>query len=231
MADSDQPAAVAGSSLIELVAVMDRLRSADGCSWDAEQTHHSLVQYLLEETYEVIDAIETGTTDDLVEELGDLLLQVVFHARIGEEESPAWNVDDVASGITEKLIRRHPHVFGDLTVESTEELEQLWHSQKAAEKQRTSVLDGIPSGLPGLALSAKLLHRAQTGGIDVSTAVSSAGVSELVGDTNGTDLQVQIGDLLLATAYFAGQHGIDPETALREANRRLEEQVRNQEVD
>ncbi|MEZ5185223.1 MAG: MazG family protein [Candidatus Nanopelagicales bacterium] len=156
-----------GDRLLELVAVMDRLRSPGGCPWDAEQTHASLVQYLVEETYETIEAIDADDRDGLVEELGDLLLQVVFHARIGEEAEQPFTIDDVAGGIAEKLIARHPHVFGTESAETADDVEAAWFERKRREKGRTSVTDGVPMAMPAIPLIEKLLHRAEKGGVTV----------------------------------------------------------------
>ncbi len=147
---------VPGARLIDLVRVMDRLRRT--CPWDQEQTHESLAKYLLEETYETLEAIDTGDRTHLREELGDLLLQVVFHSRIAEDDT-LFTIDDVAGGIVEKLIRRHPHVFGDVNAADAAAVEANWETIKAAEKQRSSVLEGIPTALPALALADKILGR------------------------------------------------------------------------
>ena len=146
----------------DLVAVMARLR--DECPWDRSQTHRSLVTYLVEETGEVVDAIEAGTDDDLVEELGDLLLQVVFHARIAEGEG-VFNIDEVVGGIVAKLVTRHPYVFSDEDV--PEDLDAAWEARKAAAKGRTSSLDGIAHSLSSVARSAKVISRARSRGVDV----------------------------------------------------------------
>ena len=145
-----------GESVLDLIEVMDRLRSPGGCPWDARQTHQSLVEYLVEEAYETVEAIEGGDDSGLREELGDLLLQVVFHARIAQERGDkGWDVDDVARGIVEKLIRRHPHVFADADADTAEQVEANWHALKAEEKGRASVADGIPAHLPALRQLAK----------------------------------------------------------------------------
>ena len=132
------PSSPTGHALLELVAVMDRLRSPGGCPWDAEQTHESLVEYLIEETYETIEAIDANDDAAMKEELGDLLLQVVFHSRIGEEAQMPWNIDDVANGITQKLISRHDYVFGDAAVAELRGIERSWQLKKAAEKAHFS---------------------------------------------------------------------------------------------
>lgn len=208
-----------GARLLELVAVTDRLRSPGGCPWDAEQTHESLATYLLEETYETLEAIETGDSTHLREELGDLLFQVVFHARIAQEraEDP-WSVDDVAAGLVDKLVRRHPHVFGsDGNRPSADLVAQNWEVMKRSEKQRTSVLEGVPIALPALSFAAKMLHRAERGGVDVP--VPEVGLPDVV-DTD------EVGEVLLALVMAAGRIGVDPEHALRLTTRRVAERIR-----
>ncbi len=158
------PAAPPGGRLLDVVTVMDRLRSPGGCPWDAQQTHASLMPYLLEEAYETYQALEDGDPVALREELGDLLLQIVFHARLAEEGEPAWSVDDVAGDLVDKLVRRHPHVFAGA---SAEDLEGTWDRLKAAEKGRTSVTEGVPLGQPALSLAAKLQRRASRLGAPV----------------------------------------------------------------
>jgi XTP/dITP diphosphohydrolase len=197
---------VPGARLLDLVTVMDRLRTS--CPWDREQTHGSLARYLLEETYETLEAIENGDYAHLREELGDLLLQVYFHARIASEHAEApFDIDDVAGDIVDKLVHRHPHVFAGLAVEDASEVERNWEQLKAAEKGRGSVLDGIPQALPALSLAEKTLGRA--GRVDV--------VPEL------TD---SLGDRLLALVLEARAAGLDAEQELRAAVRRLADAVR-----
>ena len=154
-----------GARLLDVVAVMDRLRSPGGCPWDAEQTHASLKPYLLEEAYEAYQALEDGDLADLREELGDVLLQVVFHARIASETS--WGIDDVAGDLVDKLVRRHPHVFAGA---SADNLQGTWEALKAAEKGRTSVTEGVPLGQPALSLAHKLQKRAAKLGAPVPPA-------------------------------------------------------------
>lgn len=219
---------VPGSRLLDLVAVMDRLRSPGGCPWDAEQTHESLLPYLLEETYETVEAVESGDRAHLREELGDLLLQVAFHARVAEEHPvEPFSVDDVAAGIVEKLVRRHPHVFGadgadgaDTGAGATtaEDVEASWEVLKAAEKQRSSVLEGVPVALPALTLATKYLSRAAKGGVSVPVDVPPPGVD--VADADA------LGGSLLALVAAAREAGVDAEAALRGAVRRWAEQVR-----
>ncbi|CAN5218524.1 nucleoside triphosphate pyrophosphohydrolase [soil metagenome] len=146
-----------GARLLDVVAVMDRLRSPGGCPWDAQQTHTSLMPYLIEEAYEAYQALEDGDLADLREELGDVLLQVAFHARLAQEAEAPWSIDDVAGDLVDKLVRRHPHVFAG---GSADDLEGSWEALKAAEKGRTSVADGVPLSQPALSLAAKLQKRA-----------------------------------------------------------------------
>jgi XTP/dITP diphosphohydrolase len=206
---------VPGASLIDLVTVMDRLRGE--CPWDREQTHRSLSTYLLEETYETLEAIEGNDYTHLREELGDLLLQVFFHARIASESGAAgFTIDDVAAGIVEKLVHRHPHVFGGLDVADVAEVERNWDALKAAEKQRSSVLDGIPPALPALALAEKTVGRA-----------ARLGVRPEPGEDPGAGL----GDRLLGLVVEARAAGEDPEQALRDAVRRLTAAVHAAELE
>lgn len=206
---------------------MDRLRSAEGCPWDAEQTHETLVRYLIEETYEVVDAIEIGTQDDLVEELGDLLLQVVFHSRIGEEEQPRWDVDDVCRGISDKLIRRHPHVFAGVAVDGVE-LERQWHELKSAEKQRTSLGDGIPRSMPALGYAAKIAKRHTDAGVEMPVGWDeSRELRQLIASFDD-DEQVrgeQLGQALFALAAAAANSGLDPEGLLRQVSRDVADHI------
>jgi MazG family protein len=210
-----EPVDPPGHRLLDLVDVMDRLRRE--CPWDREQTHLSLVRYLLEETYETVEAIESGDRDHLREELGDLLLQVFFHARVAEEDDRApFGIDDVAAGIVEKLVRRHPHVFatapaagaapgteGPDRVLSAEAVQSAWDSIKSAEKGRSSLLDGIPSGLPALSLAAAVAGRTRREGHPL--ADSDAAVQD----------EKALGDALFALASAAAASGLDPEQALR----------------
>ncbi len=214
-----------GQPLLELITVMDRLRSPGGCPWDAEQTHQSLVSYLTEEAHEAVEAIETGDRAAIREELGDVLLQVMFHSRIAQEDPvDPWSIDDVAAGISAKLIARHPHVFGDETVESAAHVESVWLARKTAEKSRDSVLDGIPAGLPALLLAAKMHYRATHGGVTEPAAdLQVADVAERAVAEVGPD---RLGELLLALVAAAYAHDVDPESALRGALRDYAERVR-----
>ncbi|WP_329338243.1 nucleoside triphosphate pyrophosphohydrolase [Streptomyces sp. NBC_00663] len=200
-----------GARLLDLVQVMDRIRAE--CPWSSQQTHKGLAKYGIEEAYELVEAIEDGDRDELREELGDVLLQVVFHARIAEEHPDApFSIDDVAGGIVTKLIHRHPHVFGDETATTPEEVKEHWLRTKAIEKQRESVTDGIPLGQPGLALATKLASRVRTAGLEVPLPKGEG-----------------IGYELLALAAGAEAEGVDPEAALRVAARAYRDAVRTAE--
>jgi XTP/dITP diphosphohydrolase len=189
--------------LLRAVAVMDQLRSPGGCPWDAAQTHRSLAKYLLEETYETLEAIETDDMALLREELGDLLLQVLFHARLAEElpEGERFSIDDVASDLVAKLVHRHPHVFADVKVDGAAEVNENWERLKAEEKARASIVEGVPMGQPALALAAKLVSRAQRAGTDVPIADDG------------------FGRRLFELVREAVAAGVDPELALRETSR------------
>jgi XTP/dITP diphosphohydrolase len=202
--------AAPGSRLLELVAVQDRLRSPGGCPWDAAQTHESLVPYLLEEAYECVEAIETGDRAHLREELGDLLMQIVFHARIAMEDADdPFTIDDVAGDIADKLVRRHPHVFGDVEATTPAQVEANWEQLKAAEKGRTSIVEGIPMAQPALALTDALVRRAQR-----------AGVPDDVGP-DGDDISARLFRLVVE----ARAAGVDPESALRTTAREFRDGV------
>ncbi|NBU32511.1 MAG: nucleoside triphosphate pyrophosphohydrolase [Actinobacteria bacterium] len=200
-------------SVTRLVAVMDQLRSPGGCPWDAEQTHESLARYLLEETYEVLEAMDHGDTAALREELGDLLLQVVFHARIAQEQDANFTLDAIADGVVNKLVRRHPHVFSDLQVTSQEELEENWAQIKRAEKQRESVIDGVPKALPALQLATQLLYRSRKLDIEFEDTHLTDSIAQLIGEVN----QTTISELLVSVVQLARTQDLDPESCLRAA--------------
>ena len=169
---------VPGARLLDVVAVMDRLRSPGGCPWDAEQTHASLVPYLLEEAHEAIEAIESGDPTHMQEELGDLLLQIAFQARVAQEHATEpFDIDDVAGGLVDKLVRRHPHVFAEVEAATADAVEANWEAIKAAEKQhRTHPLEGVPNSLPALARAEKYVSRLhRTGRDDLVDAAVAAG--------------------------------------------------------
>jgi XTP/dITP diphosphohydrolase len=213
------------SPVEQLVQVMDQLRSPGGCPWDAEQTHESLARYLLEETYEALEAMDQGDLGSLREELGDLLLQVVFHARIAQESDETFSLDSIAQGVVDKLVRRHPHVFTDLVVSSNEELEANWAKIKEEEKQRESVTDGVPQAMPALQLATQLIYRARKSGVVAGDEEVKESVREVIGEVN----QEQIAALLVATVELAREADIDAESVLRAEMMRYRSRVRDSE--
>jgi XTP/dITP diphosphohydrolase len=213
------------SPVERLVQVMDQLRSPGGCPWDAEQTHESLARYLLEETYEALEAMDQGDLGSLREELGDLLLQVVFHARIAQESEPTFSLDAIAQGVVDKLVRRHPHVFTDLVVTSNEELEANWAKIKEKEKQRESVTDGVPLAMPALQLATQLIYRARKSGVVAGDSEVKESVREVIGEVS----QEQIAALLVATVELAREADIDAESVLRAEMMRYRTRVRESE--
>jgi XTP/dITP diphosphohydrolase len=214
--------------LDQLIAVLEQLRAPNACAWDAEQTHQSLVRYLVEETYELIDAIESGSRDELIEELGDVLYQVIFHSDIaahtpGEE----FTLEDVAAHMTAKMVGRHPHVYGQLADElaragtraTASDVNARWDEIKKIEKpSRTSVLDGVPQGMPALALADKLLGKADRLGMSAPTMPNLAAF--------GAESESELGDQLLAIVSLARRRSLDPERALRGALRTLQDEMR-----
>jgi MazG family protein len=244
MHPSDPPARIPGHSLPALVQVMRRLLAPDGCPWDREQTLETLIPFLVEEAYEVIEAIEGGRPDEHCEELGDLLMQIVFQTALREAEGH-FDIDDVVSGISDKLIRRHPHVFADASAATSSEVLQQWEAIKAEEKRaragqsgeageaseagRPRVLDGVPQALPALPQAQKISARVAKVGFDWEDA---AGCSQKVREEldeveraaasgDPAAVEAEIGDLLFAVVSLARKHGCDAETALRRANRRF----------
>ena len=207
-----------GARLLDVVAVMDQLRGPGGCPWDAEQTHASLASYLVEETFETLAAIDGEDPDALREELGDVLLQVAFHARIAEESTDRpWSIDDVAATLVDKLVRRHPHVFAGGDADTASDVQERWDELKAAERPRTSVVDGVPLALPALALSEKLIGRTARAGLalDVDEPELPDDLSEEL-----------LGALLFGVVSAARRQGLDAETALRRHAHRFAEQAR-----
>jgi XTP/dITP diphosphohydrolase len=206
-----------GSRFIDLVAVLDQLRSPGGCPWDARQTHQSLVEYLVEEAYETVETIENDDAIGLREELGDLLLQVVFHARIAaESETHAFDIDAVSDGIITKLISRHPHVFGDVTADTAEQVEANWHALKAKEKNRESVTDGIPASLPALTRASKVIARSATVHEQLPELPMNASAHAAIQELGS---EADLGELLFALVAAARDRGWDAEAALRQAVR------------
>jgi len=218
------------SELEQLIETAHQLRAPGGCAWDAEQTHESLVQYLLEETHELIEAIEAGSRDEVLEELGDVLYQVVFHSDLASTGTlgEPFDIEDVSKKMREKMISRHPHVFGDADQQSKyaantgDEVMQNWDEHKKREKpERQSVLDGVPQSMPALALANKVMAKAEKAGI-LEKAESPAIPMETEDD---------LGKMLLAVVSSARTAGLDPERALREATRELQVEIRQAEID
>ena len=209
---------MSGSELQRLVEVMDRLRSPGGCPWDAEQTHESLVKYLLEESYEFIDSVDAKDREGMREELGDVLLQVYFHSRIAQDHpTDPFSIEDVARSIADKLIRRHPHVFEGLQVSGTEEIIDNWEEIKAKEKGRTSALDGVALAQPALPLVEKLLYRAEKYKVNVE-------LTKYQSDKPAT--QESVGEALASIIAWPRDNEIDPENALRLYGRQIAEQIK-----
>ena len=212
---------MSASELQRLVEVMDRLRSPGGCPWDAEQTHESLIKYLLEESYEFIDSVDAKDREGMREELGDVLLQVYFHARMAQDHpTDPFSIEDVARGIADKLIRRHPHVFENLEVSGTQEIIENWEEIKAKEKGRTSALDGVALAQPALPLVEKLLYRAEKYKVNVQ-------LSKYQSDKPATEENV--GEALASIIAWARDNEIDPENALRLYGRQIAAQIKDAE--
>jgi XTP/dITP diphosphohydrolase len=230
--DSEKP----GTRLLDLVAVMSRLRR--DCPWDAKQTHESLAPHLLEESYEALEALASQDPEALREELGDVLLQVMFHAEVASErtDGTGYTIDDVADGIASKLIRRHPHVFADVSVSGADEVKQNWDEIKAAERRAKSggpgsALDGVPFGQPALALAAQLQRRAERSGVpaelaDLSAPRESAPRESAPGESApGEDTASELGAELFALVARARAAGLDPELELLAASRAYRDRV------
>ncbi len=213
------------SAMQRLIEIMDRLRSPGGCPWDAEQTPESLIPYLLEEAHETIEAIEAGDTALICDELGDLLLQVVFHARIFSERG-AFDVGDIANAISDKLIRRHPHVFADATLQNHNDLTAQWEQVKAGEKAQRgeserTLLESIPRSLPALSRAQKLIEKsARAGRVWPNTSENLASCAATVQALYTGTSDESVGEALFALAAVARDAGIDPEGALRRATHR-----------
>jgi len=224
-----------GARLLDVVATMDRLRSPGGCPWDAKQTHDSLAPYLLEEAYEAFQAIEDNDNDALREELGDVLLQVAFHARLAEENDPdeRWTVDDVAGELVDKLVRRHPHVFGDRTVSGADEVQANWDVIKAQEKAGQSPLDGVPLAMAALTLAATLQRKAAKAGLTLekvspellaaeTPAAAVAAAAAAYEEQPGVEAA---GALLWTVVAALRGDDIDAEAALRARSRAFRDEI------
>ena len=219
------PSSEEGRRLLDLVKVMARLRGPGGCPWDREQTHETLARHVLEEAHELLDAIDRGDSDAIRDELGDLLLQVVFHAQMASEDE-RWDVDDVARRLVEKLVHRHPHVFGEVEVAGSDEVLTNWEKLKAEEgaPARAAVDDDIPATLPALARAAKVQRRAAGWGFEWRSSEAAMialrdEIEELASAAAPTDIEGELGDVLFATVALARKLGVDAETALRRTTR------------
>ena len=214
------PSSQQGGRLLDLLRVMARLRGPGGCPWDAEQTHETLARHLLEETHELLEAIDAGDDAAMRDELGDVLLQVVFHAQMAAGDG-RWDIDDVAEGLVTKLVHRHPHVFGDTEVSGSDEVLVNWERLKAEEAgERVTVDDGIPATLPALARAAKVQRRAAGWGFEWRSAGSAVAalreeVDELAAAEGSDAAEEEVGDVLFATVALARKLGVDAESALR----------------
>ena len=220
--------------------IMARLRAPDGCPWDKEQTHQSIKEYLLEEAYEFIEAVESGDPAHMREELGDVLLQVVFHAQMGAEAG-TFDLDQVIHELSDKLVRRHPHVFGEVAVTGSDEVVVNWDAIKNAEagkETRKSRLDGIPTTFPALVRAKKLQLRAAKDGFDWPSAEpvwekleeEIQEVREAIAEGDADHLEDELGDLLFVVVNLARKLGVDPEIALQRANRKFEGRFRKMEA-
>lgn len=220
---------VPGSRLLDVVATMDRLRSAGGCPWDAQQDHQTLAPYLLEEAYEAFQAIEDRDSDGLREELGDVLLQVAFHARLAEElpEDERWSIDDVAAGLVDKLVRRHPHVFDGLAVSGADEVNTNWEVIKAAERGDASAVANIPLAAPALTLAATLQRKAARVGAAETPDGSLGGAVEHFEQSPSAG---SAGELLWAVVATMRSVDIDAEAALRARARAFRDQFMTTEA-
>jgi MazG family protein len=223
------------SPIDRLKQIVQRLRAPDGCPWDREQTHESLKPHVIEECYELIDAIDDKDDQGMLEELGDLLLQVVLHAQMASEEG-RFDFDSVADVISEKLIRRHPHVFGDTKLATSDAVLKQWEAIKRREKtERASALDGVPRGLPALARAQKTQSKAARVGFDWANAEGSLQkvkeeIEELERVETGEKLAEELGDLLFSVVNFARKSKLDAEELLQAATRKFSDRFRKMEA-
>lgn len=228
-----------GEAFEELVRVMHRLRAPGGCPWDREQTHASIKPYTIEEAYEVVEAIDAGDDRELCTELGDLLLQIVFHAEMAEERA-AFTIRDVVQAISDKMVRRHPHVFGDTEVSGADEVLRNWSRIKAEERRHSndaSVLAGVPRAMPGLLRAQRLGEKAAHAGFDWSDAggvlaklreeLGEIEAALAAGDT--TQASAELGDLLYAATSLARHLGAVAEDSVKQAADRFSARVRHME--
>ncbi|MBI5833052.1 MAG: nucleoside triphosphate pyrophosphohydrolase [Armatimonadetes bacterium] len=229
-------------SFDRLVDILGKLRGPGGCPWDREQTHQSLRRYLLEETYEALEQLDAGDLDHLADELGDLLLQIVFHAQLGAEAG-RFDIDDVCNRICEKMVRRHPHVFGDTEgVQHAEQVLDVWEQAKRAERggqALASTLDGVPKGLPALVRAWELQRKAAKIGFDwpdqsgrlAKVAEELAELDEAVAAGDPAEIEAEFGDLMFVVVNVGRALGLSAEDALRGANAKFERRFRAMEVE
>ncbi len=214
------PSSRGGEGLLDIVRVMARLRGPGGCPWDREQTHQTLARHLLEEAHELLEAIDAADSDAIQGELGDLLLQVIFHAQIAADDG-RWDIDDVAEGLVRKLVHRHPHVFGDVSVSGADEVLVNWERLKVEEEgRRKGVEEEIPATLPALARAAKVQRRAAGWGFEWRTTQAAMGalreeVLELELAADAASAEEEVGDVLFAAVAVGRSLGVDAESALR----------------
>ncbi len=243
MVDANDAAGQDSREFQTLVDIVARLRAPDGCPWDREQTHQSLTPFLIEETYEAVEQIDANSLPGLREELGDILLQVMLHSEIASEEG-AFTVNDVIEGLVNKLIRRHPHVFGDAQASTAEEVAARWEMLKSEERQGASLMEGVPANLPALTYAQRAQGRAANVGFDwpsvsgvLEKVAEEAGelteahatvVDEKTGGSHAA-IEWELGDLLFSLVNLARWMDIDAETALRHANRRFVSRFRAME--
>lgn len=211
------------AALDELIDIIDRLRSPDGCPWDRKQTSETLKPYLVEETYEALDAIDSGDADHVREELGDVLLQIMLHAQIAFEDE-TFHIGDVIEGLSRKMIHRHPHVFSDASVDGADDVIRNWEKIKAKEKSNRGALDGVPGALPGLLKAYRMGQKASRVGFDWPDISGVRGkvdeelneLDEAVVEGDSAKIAHEMGDLLFAVAQWARHLGVDPEESLRQ---------------
>jgi XTP/dITP diphosphohydrolase len=224
MAKQNRPSKNGVEGLIEL---MEILRSKDGCAWDNEQTHQSLIEYLLEESFEFAEAVESGDRQAIREELGDVLFQVIFHSRIAQEDKlDPFNIDDVANVVINKLMKRHPHIFGDTGDLTKEEVEANWEQIKQKEKGRSSITDGVPVAMPALMHADKLITRVKSVDNKIAQVAKSTQVEGL---TQELQKEEEVGQFLLSFVAMCNEKGIDSESALRKAISKYREEIKKSE--
>ncbi len=223
---NDDYATNVGKALIDMVRIVEILRSPEGCPWDVQQTHISLREHFLEEAYETIEAIDNNNPDALLEELGDILIHVLFHSDIARR-SKRFDLLEVIQGATYKLKRRHPHVFGNLKYSSVEEVEQNWEKTKRSEQGRHSILKNLPKGMPSLLSALSVLKRVEQAGIQLDKVKSNINLNAILNHAVPLESQESAGELLLQVAISIYKSGIEPETALRMSVEKLRKNIQS----